>query len=103
MLAATTALLRLRRAWPVLTDPSAAHDVRRDGDVVVVTRALDAVTTRLILVFGTTPVDVALDGAGWSVAFDADDPRCGGAGVTVFEGDRLHSGAPNALLLVRAP
>ena len=54
-----------------------------------------------MLVFGAVDVDVALDGAGWSVAFDTDDPRWGGSGATGFEGDRLRTGAPNALLLVR--
>ena len=65
------------------------------------TRTLDGAIARLVLVFGVVPVDVALDGDGWSVAFDADDPRWGGAGATVLGGDRLRSGAPNALLLVR--
>ena len=83
----------LRRARPVLTDRvrRPRRDARRRR------RHRDPHARRRRHPAGARvrhrPVDVALDGAGWSIAFDADDPRWGGAGATVLEGGRLRSGA----------
>ena len=100
VLAATTELLARRRQRAVLTDAGATHAVARDGDAITVTRSLGDRTTMLVLAFGASPVDVALTGR-WQIVFDGDDPRWGGKGSTTLAPERLHTSAPNAVLLDR--
>ena len=55
LLAWYTELLTIRRSHPVLTDPRSDQDVHLEGDLLVVERRLDDVTSVLLLNFGAAP------------------------------------------------
>jgi hypothetical protein len=78
-LAMYTELLRIRRAHPVLTDPSARQEVTVVDDTLRVVRSTPAVTASLVLNFSPQPVE-RTDTTD-SILFDADDARWGGPGL----------------------
>ena len=99
VLAATTELLRLRRAHPVLGAPAAAQTVTVIDHAIVVRRSDGETTSVLVLAFGDGPVELDLD-RNAALAFDGDDPRWGGDGHTVWHDGQLRAASPTAVLLI---
>ncbi len=79
-LAMYTELLRIRREYPVLTDPTAQQRVSTVGDSIVVVRSTPAGTASLIFNFSGEPVMHPAPDPTEPVVFDTDDARWGGDG-----------------------
>ena len=74
LLAWYTRLLAIRRDHPVLTDPTATHEVRRDGDLLIVRRHLDDRTSVLSLNFGAEAYPDEFANVGPIVADSTSEP-----------------------------
>jgi len=100
ILAAHKELLRLRRTIDVLRNADAEHRVTRHDDTIVIDRRLGTARSVLVLALGSGATPVGLDdAAGLTIAFDTDDPHCGGTGGATLTDDALTVDAPAAVLL----
>ena len=79
-LAMYTELLRVRRDYPVLTDPAAQQHVSIVGDTVFVVRSTPTATASLIFNFSDEQVEHPAPDPGDTIVFDSDDQRWGGRG-----------------------
>jgi len=79
-LAMYTELLRIRREFPVLTDPAAQQQVSIVGDTVFVVRSTPTATASVIFNFSGDQIEHPAPDPTDTIVFDTDDERWGGHG-----------------------